>query len=345
MTNPMKSLVESVKAMYAEQSANTNAPVSIDKNQDIKKKALAAAAKTANATQTSNDAEGIVQQGSSAETFKEEEDLTRIVKQGESMTADKDDKKKKKDKESCKEETELDEASYSAKAARAGKDIGKPGKQFGKIAASAGKKYGSAEAGKRVAGSILAKLRNEEVELDEMTAKEKKLAAMGHPKDKITKKDVLIGRGVLAKEDVDFTEYTSIDVEVTEETGYIDYLKAALTALNIASVADIAEENRQDFFTLVDECFNNKDDILFVESWMNSDIADKIKAHEKAGNKVSDQKRVMKGGTMEHSFVVTQPSGKRTRHVYHGNARRLETMSPAPKSKEAHETGEDEDDK
>lgn len=49
--------------------------------------------------------------------------------------------------------------SYSAKAAAHGKDIGKKGKNFDKIAASAGEKYGSAEAGKRVAGAILAKLR------------------------------------------------------------------------------------------------------------------------------------------------------------------------------------------
>lgn len=49
--------------------------------------------------------------------------------------------------------------SYSASAARKGKDIGKPGKNFNKIAASAAKKYGSAAAGKRVAGAILAKLR------------------------------------------------------------------------------------------------------------------------------------------------------------------------------------------
>ena len=48
---------------------------------------------------------------------------------------------------------------YSAKAAAAGKDIGKPGKNFSKIAASAGKRYGSAAAGKRVAGAILARLR------------------------------------------------------------------------------------------------------------------------------------------------------------------------------------------
>ena len=61
------------------------------------------------------------------------------------------------------------EATYSAKAARAGKDIGKPGKAFAKIAASAGKRYGSKERGEKVAGAVLAKLRkqHEEVEIDE----------------------------------------------------------------------------------------------------------------------------------------------------------------------------------
>ena len=49
---------------------------------------------------------------------------------------------------------------YSAKAGAAGKDLGKPGKQFASIAKSAGRKYGSAAAGKRVAGAILNKLRN-----------------------------------------------------------------------------------------------------------------------------------------------------------------------------------------
>ena len=49
--------------------------------------------------------------------------------------------------------------SYSAKAARKDKDIGKPGKNFSQIAAKAGKRYGSEAAGKRVAGAILAKQR------------------------------------------------------------------------------------------------------------------------------------------------------------------------------------------
>jgi len=58
-------------------------------------------------------------------------------------------------------QTAIEEAkkSYSAKKAAAGKDIGKPGKNFEKIAKSAGKRYGSKEAGKRVAGAVLAKLR------------------------------------------------------------------------------------------------------------------------------------------------------------------------------------------
>jgi hypothetical protein len=50
--------------------------------------------------------------------------------------------------------------SYSAKRAAAGKDIGKRGKNFNRIAARAAKKYGSKAAGKRVAGAILNKLRH-----------------------------------------------------------------------------------------------------------------------------------------------------------------------------------------
>ena len=59
---------------------------------------------------------------------------------------------------------DLEEVSYSAKAARAGKDIGKPGKAFAKIAKSAGERYGSKERGEKVAGAVLKKLRANEGE-------------------------------------------------------------------------------------------------------------------------------------------------------------------------------------
>ena len=45
------------------------------------------------------------------------------------------------------------------------------------------------------------------------TDKEKKLAALAHPKDKITHKDVLVGRGVLAKEEVDLESLTEEELE------------------------------------------------------------------------------------------------------------------------------------
>jgi hypothetical protein len=48
---------------------------------------------------------------------------------------------------------------YSAKKGAAGKDLGKPGKNFAKIADKAGKAYGSKERGEKVAGAVLAKLR------------------------------------------------------------------------------------------------------------------------------------------------------------------------------------------
>jgi hypothetical protein len=129
------------------------------------------------------------------------------------------------------------ETSYSAKAARAGKDIGKPGKNFEKIAKSAGERYGSKAAGERVAGAVLNKLRHPKESMgmaDEgnefsgelakakaqhrdtfnvdgktypvkeegglpMTAKQKSFAALAPPKDKITFADKIAG----AKKEVD----------------------------------------------------------------------------------------------------------------------------------------------
>ena len=67
------------------------------------------------------------------------------------------------------ESMDVAEAGYSAKAARAGKDIGKPGKAFSKIAKGAAERYGSKAAGERVAGAVLNKLRHpkEDTEMDE----------------------------------------------------------------------------------------------------------------------------------------------------------------------------------
>jgi hypothetical protein len=85
------------------------------------------------------------------------------------LDIDKDGNRTEPMKKAAKEikEDQVEEGStgdYSAKKARAGKDIGKPGKQFAKIAKSAGERYGSKERGEKVAGAVLAKLRKESVE-------------------------------------------------------------------------------------------------------------------------------------------------------------------------------------
>lgn len=66
-----------------------------------------------------------------------------------------------------KKGSSMNEATLSAKAGAAGKDLGKPGKNFAKIVDDATERYGSKEAGKRVAGAILAKMRKEDFNLAE----------------------------------------------------------------------------------------------------------------------------------------------------------------------------------
>lgn len=51
--------------------------------------------------------------------------------------------------------------SEAAKKARKGKDMGKKGKNFDKIANKAGKEYDSKESGEKVAGAIFQKLRRQ----------------------------------------------------------------------------------------------------------------------------------------------------------------------------------------
>jgi len=84
--------------------------------------------------------------------------------------------------EDDEDEESVDEATLSAKAGRAGKDLGKPGKNFDKIAKKAGERYGSEEAGKRVAGAILKKMREETEEVDEAMSHQAK-TTMKHIKN------------------------------------------------------------------------------------------------------------------------------------------------------------------
>ena len=93
------------------------------------------------------------------------------------------------------EEPVEESGNYSAKRARAGADIGKPGKNFAKIEKSAAKKYGSKEAGARVAGAVLNKLRHPKEEVEETTTAGSVATAPAEGGKK-TKGGVQFGKGV-----------------------------------------------------------------------------------------------------------------------------------------------------
>ena len=218
---------------------------------------------------------------------------------------DKQDFKMLRGEKTMKEEEEkqdenLDEASYSAKSARAGKDIGKPGKMFGKIAASAAKKYGSEERGKKVAGAVLAKLRAKNM-----------------------------------KEDVDLNEsitetvikHNDFTIEITDNPTVGDFLKALQSIVPVQEETDHAE-----IVAAAMEAFDEQNIDVIIEAFTRSDIGEKISAHKKAGNTVAGEKFSVKDGKPYAEYVVTDKDGNRKKYIHHGSTRRMESM-PASKTK------------
>jgi hypothetical protein len=132
--------------------------------------------------------------------------------------------------------------------------------------------------------------------------------------------------------------------EAKKSSGYDAHFRAMMTKHGVKHPGELdTPEKKKAFFNKVDASYKAKNEDVFLEAMMASDL-DKIKdAHKKAGNKISNETSGSKAGQAHHSFVVTQPSGKRTRHIYHGSTKKLETMSPAARSKESAE--QDLDDK
>ena len=228
-----------------------------------------------------------------------------VLDKNKNNKLDKEDFKILRGEKSTKEEEEkedesLEEASYSAKAARKGKDIGKPGKMFGKIAASAAKKYGSEERGKKVAGAVLAKLRakhmKEEADLIESVT------------ETVIKHD-------------DFV------IEVTNNPTVGDFLKALQTIVPVQEEADQAE-----VVAAAMEAFDEQNVDVIIEAFTRSEIGEKIAAHKKAGNLVAGEKFSVKDGKPYAEYVVTDKEGNRKKYIHHGTTRRMESM-PASKTK------------
>jgi hypothetical protein len=114
------------------------------------------------------------------------------------------------------------------------------------------------------------------------TEKEKKLAALAHPKDKITHKDVMVGRGVIAKEEVELEEGFFSSLKQGFQTGMRDKLKER-----------IRPEHHKNY------------DIDSVKSF--SDSTQILKKANKAGHLVSSKIKEEKdtpGNSYEHQCAV-----------------------------------------
>jgi hypothetical protein len=133
---------------------------------------------------------------------------------------------------------------------------------------------------------------------------------------------------------------------VVSEKDYKAYFNAMMKKHSIKHPGELkSDEDKKAFFNKVDASFKAKNEDVFLEAYMASDLMAVKDAHRKHGNSISNEITSSKGGQAHHSFVVTTPEGKRTRHIYHGTTKKVETMSAAPRSKQAKETGEDDDDK
>lgn len=149
------------------------------------------------------------------------------------------------------------------------------------------------------------------------------------------------------KEEIDFTDvdetiiYSPVEYDISEASkNYDAYFRAKMKGRNLGSMSP---EEKKKFFKDVDAGYHAKNEDVFLEQAIAEAHEDVKAAHRKAGNKISHETSSTRDGQSYHSFVVTQPSGKRTRHVYHGTKKRVETMSPAARSKESQE--QDLDDK
>ena len=193
------------------------------------------------------------------------------------------------------EAEEVEENTLSAKAGRAGADLGAPGKNFSKISKAAAKRYGSKAAGERVAGAVLAKMRKEEVELEESVT------------ETIVKHN-------------DFT------IEITDNPTFGDFLKA------VQSIVRTDEEAFQkEIVAIAEQAFAENYEDIIIEAFTRMDIDDKMNAHRKAGNTVSNDKFSTKNGQPYAEYVVTDKEGGRKKYIHHGTVRRMESMPSVTK--------------
>lgn len=117
--------------------------------------------------------------------------------------------------------------------------------------------------------------------------------------------------------------------EINEaDKNYDAYFKEMLKKAGISSIGDLkTDDAKKEFMNSVDAGFKAKNEDTVIENFMRADVEDKAEAHKKAGHKVSDIKFSTKDNKPHAEYIVTTSAGDKKKYIYHGTARKLETLA------------------
>lgn len=112
------------------------------------------------------------------------------------------------------------------------------------------------------------------------------------------------------------------------DKNYDAYFKACMKNAGITSISDLkTPEEKKEFMNKVDAGFKAKNEDMFYENFMRSDIDAKVADHEKSGNKVADVTHKIYQGKPYAEFTVTTPDGAKKKYIFHGNVTRHEKLA------------------
>jgi hypothetical protein len=121
-------------------------------------------------------------------------------------------------------------------------------------------------------------------------------------------------------------KHNDFTIEITDNPTFGDFLRA------VQSIVRTDEESmQQEIVAIAEQAFAENYEEVIIEAFTRMEIEDKIGAHRKAGNTVSNDKFSTKNGQPYAEYVVTDKEGGRKKYIHHGTVRRMESMSSVTK--------------
>ena len=121
-------------------------------------------------------------------------------------------------------------------------------------------------------------------------------------------------------------KHNDFTIEITDNPTFGDFLKA------VQSIVRTDEESMQkEIVAIAEQAFAENYEEVIIEAFTRMEIDDKMAAHRKAGNTVSNDKFSTKNGQPYAEYVVTDQEGGRKKYIHHGTVRRMESMPGATK--------------